>query len=727
MRIGHQIGILVIACSVGGLALAMGISRAHEHLDTRQRELGSNSIAISDLERLEDNLQQYLTLSDLILAGGETYLIDGAHTQTRRLLELADSIRHSPLAQATDAIAHLIRFIRWNDETLATSGTIAGDARDTYLNEKIVELDQRSATVVASVDLLSAEMRARAAVQQGQVLRLRDMLAASSGIACFIYIVLVGSLWRWTVATMIRPLQHLTEATDEAIRQEQPLQLNEHGPTEVRRLTASVKSCVSSLEEKVSRRTAALANQQEELQKQVKERVAAEERLRHAAYHDALTSLPNRVMLIDRLGQCVHRAQRDPEFTYAVLFIDLDNFKYINDSLGHDVGDELLIQVSTRLTDCLRGLDTVSRDTTCEGLTARLGGDEFVILLESLSDVEDAVVVVERLQEVIAKPYKLRDHEVVISSSIGIAISSADRRSAEILLRDADTAMYRAKSGGKARHAVFDTDMHEDAIKRLHVEGDLRRAVAEGQFQVYYQPIVELSTRRIRSFEALVRWIHPDRGFVSPVEFISVAEENGLIVDIGRFVLEQACADTQAWNEALGADSIGININISKRQIAEPGFVDEVRAVLARTRIPGHLVRLEVTESTVMENSEAVVDVLHELRTLGIELHMDDFGTGYSSLSCIHRFPIDVLKIDREFVMTMEKDEQYAAVVQAITMLAHALDIRVTAEGIETEEQAGALGKLHCNYGQGYLYSRPLPASDARAYLFGQIDDSKAA
>jgi diguanylate cyclase (GGDEF)-like protein len=475
----------------------------------------------------------------------------------------------------------------------------------------------------------------------------------------------------------------------------------------------------SELQAMVEERTLDLQRSNRQLEDQVAQRLAAEDQLRHEATHDTLTGLPNRAMLIDRLNTCVERSRRDPDYLYAVLFLDIDNFKVVNDSLGHDIGDALLIQVASRLIGSLRSLDRVVRfgsDTT-----ARLGGDEFIVLLDGLKQPGDAAVVAERIQEQLRQPYHIHEHELATSASIGIAIGGLQNASAEDLLRDADTAMYRAKMGGKAQHAIFDTDMHAAVIRRMNVESELRFAIERDQFSLMYQPIVDLRGGELRGFEALLRWQSAERGFVSPVEFVPIAEETGLIVAIGDWVLKHACERLRDWRHRLPPDrSIFMSVNLSKRQVAELHLVEQIRAVLEHYELPGESLKLEITESVIMENPESITDTLRDIRALGIELYMDDFGTGHSSLSCLHRFPIDVLKIDRSFVDTIGANRDYAAVVAAITTLAHNLQARVTAEGIETASQLAQLIALECDYGQGYYFAKPLSADDAWALIAGE-------
>jgi diguanylate cyclase (GGDEF)-like protein/PAS domain S-box-containing protein len=436
----------------------------------------------------------------------------------------------------------------------------------------------------------------------------------------------------------------------------------------------------------------------------IHEQKIAEARLNHFARHDALTGLPNRPAFMSHLRQAIERAAAEPEFGFAVLFLDLDRFKVINDSLGHIIGDKLLVAIAERLKECVRPRDIVSR----------LGGDEFTILLNRSGQTSDVLRVAERIQRRLSAPFRLDGYEVFTSASIGIIFSDGTaRREPEDFLRDADTAMYRAKEKGKARCEVFDREMHVRNLNLLRVETDLRHAVERGEFEVFYQPIVSLATGRIKEFEALIRWRHPVYGLIAPDEFIGVAEETGLIVPIGRHVLTEACRQTAAWQKRCPQQHIGelsVSVNLSAKQLMHPGLAAQVADVLTESDLPARFLKLEVTESTVMEHSETALDVMNELCALGVSFSADDFGTGYSSLSYLHRFPFKRLKIDRSFICKMDADEKSEAIVRTILMLGHNLDIEVVAEGIENEAQLEALRRFGCRYGQGYLFSRPVGA-----------------
>lgn len=442
---------------------------------------------------------------------------------------------------------------------------------------------------------------------------------------------------------------------------------------------------------------------------------AAEEKLNHYARHDPLTNLPNRVEFMNHLRVAVERAAGNDFARFAVLFLDLDRFKVVNDSLGHAIGDKLLIAIAERLTSCVRPGDVV----------ARLGGDEFTILLNRTGPIEDVGRVAERLQLKLSAPFKLDNYEVFTTASIGIIISDDLPRNPEDFLRDADAAMYRAKESGKARYEIFDREMHVRNMNLLQVETDLRHASERGEFEVYYQPIVNLETGTVREFEALIRWRHPKHGLVGPNEFIEVAEEMGLIIPIGRWILGEACRQTAEWQKNLSFP-LSISVNLSAKQLMHPTLISNINEMLEETGLDPNLLKLEVTESTVMEHSDTSLAVLSELKMMGISLSTDDFGTGYSSLSYLHHFPFSRLKIDRSFVNKMYEDEKSSAIIKTILMLGENLGIEVVAEGIETESQLALLRQLGCPLGQGYLFSRPLPAADAEAFLCGKPNFANA-
>jgi diguanylate cyclase (GGDEF)-like protein len=432
----------------------------------------------------------------------------------------------------------------------------------------------------------------------------------------------------------------------------------------------------------------------------------ANARLQRDALHDALTDLPNRAMFLERLDRALVRVRAPGGPLAGVLFVDLDRFKLINDSLGHLAGDRLLVAAAAQLAACVRPGDTV----------ARLGGDEFAILLEGIQSAGDAAEVAGRLQSRLMAIDLGEGFERPTTASIGIAIVSADYRSAADILRDADTAMYRAKSLGRARHQVFDMEMHHRVVMQLRLESDLRRALERGEIVAHYQPVVSGADGRIVGLEALARWHHPERGLVMPDQFISVAEESGLIASIDEQVLRQACAQARIWREA-GWPDLWVSVNVSGRQFHERNLPRLLRQALDEAGLPGSAVRIEVTESVAMSSLEVTAGTLRELGDLGVEAALDDFGMGYSSMGYLTRFPLRSVKIDRSFVRASPGDAESATIIGAIVAMAHSLDLKVVAEGVETVEQLASLQAQGVDAMQGYLFSRPLPADQAAAHL----------
>jgi len=443
-------------------------------------------------------------------------------------------------------------------------------------------------------------------------------------------------------------------------------------------------------------------------QTNITDRRVAEAQLLHNAFHDALTGLPNRALFVDCLSRAVERGKRREDYLFAVLFLDLDRFKVVNDSLGHSIGDQLLIAIACRLEACLRPKDTA----------ARLGGDEFTILLEDIEQVRDASRVAERIQEELTLPFELSGQEVFTTASIGIVLSTSGYDQPEDLLRDADIAMYRAKALGKARYEIFNPDMHTRAVARLQLETALRHAFERQELRIHYQPIVSLESGRLTGFEALVRWQHPERGLILPAEFIPIATETGLSISMDWWVLAQACRQIRVWQEQFPDNlPLTISVNLCSQHFSQPNLISHIDQILQETGLDAQSLKMEITENVIMENAESANITLEQLRSLGIELSIDDFGTGYSSLGRLHHFPINILKIDRSFVSSIGVDQGNLEITETILTLAQKLGLDVTAEGVETKEQLAQLRKLKCKYGQGYFFSQPLDTSAAEALI----------
>ncbi|MEH1803863.1 GGDEF/EAL domain-containing response regulator [Nostoc sp.] len=453
------------------------------------------------------------------------------------------------------------------------------------------------------------------------------------------------------------------------------------------------------LEHRVKQRTGELEKTLQKLQQEIHSRQKLQSQLLDIALHDSLTGLSNRVLFIRRLENALNRAKQESSYQFAVLFLDCDRFKVVNDSLGHPVGDELLIAISQRLQACIIPVDTL----------ARLGGDEFGILLENITDINIAIQVAERILQQLSLAFKLSRYEVFMNASIGISWGNKDYDRPEYLLRDADTAMYRAKAQGRANYHVFNPAMHQEAIQLLELENDLRRAVERREFLVYYQPIISLVTGRISGFEALVRWQHPIRGLISPIDFIPVAEETGLINAINTWVLQSACHQLSIWQHyPVTPEPLTMSVNLSARLFLQPNLVEQIDRIIYENKINPAYLELEITESVIMENTDAIKIILEQLKQRKIKLIMDDFGTGYSSLSYLHSFPLNALKIDKSFVKRMQDNKENMGLVPAMIGIANSMGMSAIAEGVETEEQLAQLRSLNCNFAQGYLFSQPI-------------------
>jgi diguanylate cyclase (GGDEF)-like protein/PAS domain S-box-containing protein len=435
----------------------------------------------------------------------------------------------------------------------------------------------------------------------------------------------------------------------------------------------------------------------------VTEQRLSAQNLHRKAFYDSLTNLPNRDWFRERSIDAIDRVKRNPKYLFAVLFLDLDDFKKVNDNLGHPVGDKLLIGVAARLAKAVRSCDTV----------ARLGGDEFAIILENLSSPHESSKIAERIIKDLSVPWQINGHELSINTSIGIVLSSFERLEVEELIRDADIAMYRAKERGKGCYEIFNREMHLEILATSQLENELRQAISENQLTPYYQPIVNLPQQEIIGFEALVRWIHPERGLISPAKFIPIAEETGLITQIDLWMLQQACSQLKIWQETNAySSSLTISVNLSCRHFQQPNCVNQIEHILETAQIDPSCIKLEITETILIENTASATEILTELSNLGIAISLDDFGTGYSSLSYLQQFPLDILKIDRCFIRNLHENTKNATITKALIDIAHQLNLTVVAEGVETEAELGFLSENKCDTIQGYFFSPPLAIED---------------
>lgn len=443
------------------------------------------------------------------------------------------------------------------------------------------------------------------------------------------------------------------------------------------------------------------------IQRDVTGKKEAEKKLIYDAFHDTLTGLYNRAWFLKALAEAIKKSVDDQDYVFALLFIDLDGFKLINDTLGHSVGDVFLREVAQRLQDSI----------FCDDTLARLGGDEFIIIVENIDDLGLISERCQQIQDNLQKPLFLGRQEVFTSASIGITLSTMGYESSEEMLRDADLAMYRAKSQGKSRSAIFNKTMHRVAVKRLNLENDLRKALDREEFEVYYQPIIKTTTQKLVGFEALVRWNHREKGLISPAHFIPLTEETGLIIDIGQWVMTQACQQLALWQLSHHQD-LFMNVNLSPRQFKQPDLVGKMEKIFTTTKLNRSTIKLEITESTLLETDDRAEKMLGALKELGVKLCIDDFGTGYSSLSRLYKFPIDTLKVDGCFVRAIGKNKRKEKILETIITLAHNLDMEVVAEGVETEFQFKKIVENQCEYVQGYLFGHPMPSSEINNTIF---------
>ncbi|MDJ0576778.1 MAG: EAL domain-containing protein [Xenococcaceae cyanobacterium MO_234.B1] len=468
---------------------------------------------------------------------------------------------------------------------------------------------------------------------------------------------------------------------------------------------------ICNMEELVDQKTHELRKSNQLLKQEIIKRRQIEQQLVHDALHDALTGLPNRTLLMERIEFIIQRAKRNPDYLFALLFVDLDRFKIINDSLGHEMGDQLLIAVAKLLQESLRNND----------LVARLGGDEFVILLDGINELQDATEISARIQKMLASPLYIEEQAIFTSASIGIVLSCTNYDNGDDLLRDADIAMYRAKEKGKACYEVFDRAMYLETLKSVELENNLRHALQRGELFLQYQPIISLSSRELVEVEALIRWRHPQRGLILPSEFIPIAEDTGLIIPIGEWVLAEACRQLKIWQQKFASipqiETLKIGINVTSQQFQQPQLIQKLDEVLLVTGLNGSCLRLEITESVLVESGGTIQKILAQIKKRKIKLSIDDFGTGYSCLSYLSRFPIDNLKIDRSFIEHMNCDGENLEIVRTIVTLAKTLGMDAISEGIETAEQLTQLKNLGCQFGQGYLFAEPLDAQEIESMM----------
>ena len=617
-------------------------------------------------------------------------------TQLEQAAEACGRCHHTP--EISQRLGDVRRRIGDYEEALSFYMTASADF------ERIAKLKLEAASIASEILKNTEDMAVQASrhaeersveamgrFDQARML-LTVALVLTFGVAVLVAIHLSTSI--------TRPVQQLVRATRAIQSGNLGFSIESRDATELGELAGHFNSMSAALREGYAA-----------LQSEIEERKRAEARLLYDAFHDALTGLPNRALFQDRLQHVIESGRRHAEQMYAVLFLDLDRFKVINDTLGHLVGDHLLVAIGERLADCLRPGDTV----------ARLGGDEFGILLERIGDPADARQVADRIQRSLAKAVEVDGHELYVTTSIGIAQRSDRYHRPEQVLRDADIAMYQAKTRGRGCIEIFDAEMHGSVVDRLQLEADLRRAVEHGEeFLLHYQPIVALRTGKLIGIEALVRWDKPGRGILDAAEFVSLAEESGIVIPMGDWVFRTACAQLRSWHERVPSlAGVTLSMNVSSQQFRRPDFVEALWASVREAGVDPRFVAIEVTEAVIMDEVEASATKLARLRDMGIQVHVDDFGTGYSSLSYLHRFPITAVKIDRSFVAGLPGHVESEEVIKAIVSIAESLDFDVIAEGVESAGQVEKLEELRCRYAQGMHLAKPVPATELEAWANG--------
>jgi diguanylate cyclase (GGDEF)-like protein len=687
--------LLLFACSAIGSVLALvyikstteelrRVSELHRIEEMRQRLIVAIQGAQSDLFTVHTNLGQKADqiTDDVYALERAAAACTGCHhtpEMTTRLQGIQSLITEyeAALSYYMTASANKERIAALRTDAAA----IASQLQRTT-EEMVVEASRRS------------EERSAAAIRRFDEARV--ILTATIVLTLLVAVGIAVHL----STSITRPVQALVRGT-------RAIQAGELGFT----LDVGDRTELGELARNFNSMSAALRDGYAALQSEIDERKRAEERLLYDAFHDALTGLPNRALFLDRLQHVIESGRRHPEQLYAVLFLDLDRFKVVNDTLGHLVGDHLLVAVGERLAECLRPGDTV----------ARLGGDEFGILLDRLPDADDAAQVADRILRSLTHSVEVDGHEIFATCSIGIALRSERYQRPEQVLRDADIAMYQAKQKGKACSEIFDAEMHGSVVDRLQLEGDLKRAVDRGEeFLLHYQPIVALRTGKLIAIEALVRWNKPGRGLLDAADFVPLAEEAGVVAGLGDWVFRAACAQLKAWQERVPALAGAIvSVNVSGAQFRRPEFVDVLRQIVREAGVDPRAVALEVTEAVIMNEVEASAAKLARLRELGVQIHVDDFGTGYSSLSYLHRFPITAVKIDRSFVAGLPGHLESEEVIKAIVSIGESLDFDVIAEGVETTTQRDKLEELRCRYAQGLMIGRPMSAADLEVWVAG--------
>ncbi|HEY6004786.1 MAG TPA: EAL domain-containing protein [Anaeromyxobacter sp.] len=693
-RIGLAL-LAIFACSAAGAVMALAyiqsttdalrnLTQLHRVEEMRQHLLIAIQASQSDLYGVDGD------------PGRQVNVIAENVAKMDRAADRCEGCHHAPAVKARiDGVRGLIG----DYETALSSyvGSSASRERRTKLRAQAASV---ASALLTTTETMALDASRGVQLRTAQGMRRFDQARAILTASIVLTLVVALFIGLWLARSITLPIDELVTATRAIAGGDLGFSIAVKDATEFGELARHFNSM-----------SAALRESYQALHTEIEERKSAETRLLYDAFHDALTGLPNRALFVDRLEQVIGATDRHPGERYAVLFLDLDRFKVINDSLGHVVGDHLLVAVGERIESSLRPGDTV----------ARLGGDEFGVLLQGMRDGADALQVADRIQKALTRSLVVEGHELFVTTSIGIALQSDRYTKPDQVLRDADVAMYQAKLKGKACSELFDAAMHGSVVDRMQLEADLRRAVEHGEsFALHYQPILALRTGKLIAVEALVRWRHAARGLLDATDFVPLAEESGTIVPLGEWAIRAACAQLREWQERSPAlAGVTMSINVSGRQFGRPEYVESLRRILLESAVDPRQLAIEVTESAIMNEVETSAAKLGRLRDMGVQIHVDDFGTGYSSLSYLHRFPITAVKIDQSFVAGLPSQES-EEVIKAIVSIAESLDFDVIAEGIEVASQLSKLEELRCRYGQGFFMSRPMEASALEAWVLAQ-------
>ncbi len=684
--------LVVFACSATGAVMAV------VYIKSTTEELKR----VSELHRIEE-MRQHLIVA-IQEAQSELYTVNtqlGHHAdvitdnifELERAAQSCTGCHHTPeIMQRLERVQALI-----GEYQTALSYYITASANKDRIAKLKLDAASLGSEILRTTEDMAVQASTRAEERATGAMRRFDQARAILTFTILVSLIVAIAVAVHLATSITRPVEALVRATRAIAAGDLGFSIDLKDRTELGELASHFNSM-----------SAALRDGYAALQSEIEERKRAEARLLYDAFHDALTGLPNRALFLDRLQHVIEAGKRHPEQRYAVLFLDLDRFKVVNDTLGHLVGDHLLVAIGERLADCLRPGDTV----------ARLGGDEFGVLLDGIEGAQDALQVADRIQKALDKVVEVDGHEIFITASIGVTLRSERYQRPEQVLRDADIAMYQAKVKGKACSEIFDAEMHGSVVDRLQLEADLRRAVEHGEgFLLHYQPIVALRTGKLIGLEALLRWNKPGRGLLDATEFISLAEESGVVVPIGEWVIRTACAQLKLWQERVPAlAAVTLSFNVSGRQFRRQDFVETLGRLVREAGVDPRFVAVEVKESVIMDDVEASAAKLSRLRDMGIQIHVDHFGTGYSSLSYLHRFPITAVKIDRSFVSGLPGHPESEEVIKAIVSIAESLDFDVIAEGVEARAQAEKLENLRCRYAQGFHLANPLSAADVEIW-----------